>query len=254
MSAHDEEEPGERVPRARAAPVFRLAGLARLWWRSIRSKGRGYPAFESYAGSQAVAFVRGRAGIAGTAVLDLGSGHGSYGEQLAAAGARVFSVDLEPHGGSRVVRGNALRLPFRDASFDGVMCSNVLEHAGEPKHLLSEMARVLRPSGWAYVSWTNWFSPWGGHEYSPWHYFGVWAAKGLGRFLRWGPRVNVPGESLFPVHVGQVLRLVRADRRFLVRFAGPRYWPSLTFIVRVPFLREVATWNCLLFLERSSST
>ena len=26
---------------------------------------------------------------------------------------------------------------------------------------------MLRPGGWAYMSWTNWYSPWGGHDMSP---------------------------------------------------------------------------------------
>jgi arabinofuranan 3-O-arabinosyltransferase len=31
----------------------------------------------------------------------------------------------------------------------------------------------------------------------------------------------------------------------------PRYYPSQRWIVRVPGLREVAMWNCVLILERN---
>jgi len=37
-------------------------------------------------------------------------------------------------------------LPFKEASFDSVVLDNVLEHLAEPKPLLAEIHRVLRPS------------------------------------------------------------------------------------------------------------
>ncbi len=39
------------------------------------------------------------------------------------------------------------RLPFEDASFDSILCADVLEHTPEPANLVAEMARVLRPGG-----------------------------------------------------------------------------------------------------------
>lgn len=44
-----------------------------------------------------------------------------------------------------VADGN--KLPFPDASFDFVMSNSVLHHLEEPRHLLSEMARLAKPSG-----------------------------------------------------------------------------------------------------------
>jgi SAM-dependent methyltransferase len=232
-------------------------GLRRLWtfgrlgWATLRTKGRAYPELEGFGARDAAGFVAARARVSGARILDIGSGHGSYQAAFEERGGRVTLVDLVPRGGTRVVRGDAQRLPFRPGSFDGVVCSNVLEHLPSPARALAEIAAVLRPGGWAYVSWTNWYSPLGGHEFSPWHFLGVRAARAIGRWIRLRPPVNVPGQGLFPVHVGPTLRLVRRPGSpFLVRAAVPRYWPSQTWILHVPVLRELATWNCLLLLER----
>lgn len=50
------------------------------------------------------------------------------------------------------VFADAARLPFSDGIFDAVACLEVLEHVRAPDKVLSEIARVLRPGGMAYVS------------------------------------------------------------------------------------------------------
>jgi ubiquinone/menaquinone biosynthesis C-methylase UbiE len=45
------------------------------------------------------------------------------------------------------VRGDAVRLPFRDASFDAVCCFAALHLFAEPLVALDHMARVLTPGG-----------------------------------------------------------------------------------------------------------
>ncbi|HTZ99712.1 MAG TPA: class I SAM-dependent methyltransferase [Candidatus Aquilonibacter sp.] len=45
----------------------------------------------------------------------------------------------------QVADGN--KLPFPDATFDFVMSNSVLHHLQEPRHLLSEMARLAKPGG-----------------------------------------------------------------------------------------------------------
>lgn len=44
------------------------------------------------------------------------------------------------------------RLPFADASFDVVLCDNVVDHAEDPARIAREMARVLAPGGLLYFT------------------------------------------------------------------------------------------------------
>lgn len=46
-------------------------------------------------------------------------------------------------------------LPYDDAFFDCVCCSEVIEHVLSPDHLLRELHRVLKPSGYAVITTPN---------------------------------------------------------------------------------------------------
>ena len=43
-------------------------------------------------------------------------------------------------------------LPFRDGSFDVVLCDNVVDHAESPKKIVGELVRVLSPGGLLYFT------------------------------------------------------------------------------------------------------
>ena len=47
---------------------------------------------------------------------------------------------------------DGVRLPFNDGSFDGVICTQVLEHVQRPRELVAEIFRVIRPNGWFLLS------------------------------------------------------------------------------------------------------
>jgi SAM-dependent methyltransferase len=48
---------------------------------------------------------------------------------------------------ARTVAAHGEALPFADGSFDVVLCDNVVDHAESPAQIVSELARVLAPSG-----------------------------------------------------------------------------------------------------------
>jgi len=195
--------------------------------------------------------------VAGRRILDLGCGPGHYTRALRHAGARVMPVDLDPEelllpGGppGNAVVADGGRLPVPAAVFDGILCSNMLEHTPAPGAVLDEVARVVRPGGWAWLSWTNWYSPWGGHDLTPWHYLGARLGPAAQRRLVGRPLKHEPGRNLFPLHIGQMLRMVDAHAGLRLVDATPRYWPSQRWMLRVPGVREVAAWNCVLVIER----
>jgi SAM-dependent methyltransferase len=50
-------------------------------------------------------------------------------------------------GKEEIVAFDGVSIPFPDASFSTVLCTEVLEHAREPLKLISEIERVLKPGG-----------------------------------------------------------------------------------------------------------
>ena len=86
---------------------------------------------------------------------------------------------------------------------------------------------------------------------SPWHYLGSgYAERRYVRRHRREPKHRL-GVTLFPVHIGPVLRALRARPDVQLVDARPRYYPRwCRLLVRLPGLREVATWNLLLIMRR----
>ena len=143
-------------------------------------------------------------------------------------------------------------LPVRDGGADVCVSSNVLEHVRDPRGLIEEMVRATKPGGVIYLSFTNWYSPWGGHEMSPWHYLGAGTAER--RYVRKHGKLpkNRVGSSLFPVHIGSVLKMMRERADVEVLSARPRYYPAwCRVLLHLPVVREVVTWNLLLILRRT---
>jgi hypothetical protein len=65
------------------------------------------------------------------------------------------------------------------------------------------------------------------------------------------PERNPPFDGLWPTYIGRTLADVRSRSSLRVLDAVPRYYPSQRWMLRVPGLREVATWNCLILVERT---
>ena len=115
---------------------------------------------------------------AGHHFLDIGAGAGRHSYEAARRGAHVVALDYDPGDlldvavmlgamveageapvdiGLMVMRGNALSLPFPDASFDRIVVSEVLEHIGDDAGVLAEIHRVLKPGGIMAATVPSWF-------------------------------------------------------------------------------------------------
>lgn len=113
-------------------------------------------------------------GYRGRSVLDVGCGAGVDLARFAKAGAEVTGVDLTPaaialardnfsqqglKGTFEVADGE--QLPFPDSSFDLVFAHGVAQYTANPRRLVDECRRVLKPGGEAIVqvynrlSWLN---------------------------------------------------------------------------------------------------
>lgn len=87
-------------------------------------------------------FIKGRA-------LDIGCGLRPYARYLEAR--RCVGIDIlaevQPD-----IRAYCDQLPFKDGSFDSVICTEVLEHVAQPRSCLAGINKVLKKGGFVYIT------------------------------------------------------------------------------------------------------
>jgi len=267
---------------AGSSPAIPTQGLARL-----RGLARVFPleqsdpdTFYRTVAHDTMAQIAQYTDVSGQLVLDIGGGGGYFSEAFGARGAQCILVEPDATDGAApapldpdnltseerhriaiwpgrlapgvTLAGDGYQLPFPDGVADLTFSSNVLEHVADPERLVREMIRVTRPGGLLYVSFTVWWSPWGGHETAPWHLLGGARAARRYEAKTGRPPKNLYGTSMFACHVGPTLKMVdRLHDDVVVVKALPRYYPPwLYWVIRVPVLRELVTWNLLLILRR----
>lgn len=101
----------------------------------------------------------------GGRVLDLGAGPGAYTREISSRGLRCVGADYSHNvllaarrrGGQPYVQADAYHLPFRNGTFDAVVCIGVLQSLEKAADALGEMARVLSPGGWLFLDGLNRF-------------------------------------------------------------------------------------------------
>lgn len=246
------------------APTFEpTLGRSRALFRAFGLEQTDPDHFYGLVAADSAAHVGHYAPLEGKLLLDVGGGPGYFADAFRKAGATYLALDADAgemslHGRSpergTTVLGSGMQLPFRTGSIDICFSSNVLEHVPEPWTMADEMVRVTRPGGTVFLSYTIWLSPHGGHETSPWHYLG--GRRALQRYERTKgkPPKNVYGESMYAVSAGGALRWAHA------KVAGgsvdlvdaiPRYHPKWAYwVVRVPGVREIVTWNLVLVMRK----
>lgn len=115
----------------------------------------------------------------GNLALDCGCGFGRHSLEFMRRGATVFSLDMDleslrktrwqlaslvrdgkAHGQARwfVHSGDALHLPFRDETFDRIICAEVMEHVPDDAQACRELVRVLKKDGLIAITVPTFFS------------------------------------------------------------------------------------------------
>jgi ubiquinone/menaquinone biosynthesis C-methylase UbiE len=129
-----------------------------LQWREMVS--RDPRKFNAYQQGRYDLVTRFFGDLKGKKILDLGGGDAALAYCLYKRGAQVVVIDNEPLGiemgkenfasknaHAEFLLGSAYELPFESDTFDGVVCSEVVEHLEQPERAVEEAARVLKPGG-----------------------------------------------------------------------------------------------------------
>ena len=113
-----------------------------------------------------------RGAAPGSIYLDVGCGAGTYTRWLDEQGLSVVGVDYSQpalrkamartRAGIPFCSADATRLPFQDASVDGILCLGVLQAMEASEPLVRELARVLRHGGMLWIDGLNY------HAFSGW--------------------------------------------------------------------------------------
>ena len=123
--------------------------------RARRSLGRSHHAIHSTVGH--LLSARGAAGT----LADVGCGTGDLWRTIGGRFTRYIGIDAVRYGGLpddtdfRPADLDSARLPIADGSVDVAAAIEVIEHLENPRALVRELARVVRPGGWIVVTTPN---------------------------------------------------------------------------------------------------
>lgn len=147
-----------------AAEIAKFDALASRWWDPA---GEFRPLHEI--NPLRLDYIRQRATLAGSRVVDIGCGGGILSESMAKLGASVTGVDMgegpltvarlhQAESGTNVeyLQTTAEDLASkRPGQFDVVTCLEMLEHVPSPPAVIAACAELLRPGGHLFFSTIN---------------------------------------------------------------------------------------------------
>ncbi len=147
-----------------AAEIAKFDALAARWWDPV---GEFRPLHQI--NPLRLDYIRQRAPLAGSRVLDIGCGGGILAESMAAQGAEVTGIDMA-EGPLAVARlhlaesGHSVDYRHSTAEafaaqhageFDVVTCLEMLEHVPDPGQVVSACAELVKPGGSVFFSTIN---------------------------------------------------------------------------------------------------
>lgn len=89
------------------------------------------------------------------ALLDVGAGRSRRYQKICTQVTKYTTMDIDAKGEPDVV-ASIEAMPFPDAHFDSVLCTQVLEHVPHPHIAMKEISRVLKPGGYCLLTVPQW--------------------------------------------------------------------------------------------------
>ncbi len=88
-------------------------------------------------------------------LLDVGAGRSRRYQKICTQVTQYTTMDIDEKGGPDVV-GSIEAMPFPDAHFDSILCTQVLEHVPHPHIAMKEISRVLKSGGYCLLTVPQW--------------------------------------------------------------------------------------------------
>ena len=195
----------------------------------------------------------------GMNVLEIGCGEGGNLLPLARMGCRVTGVDLasgkidnaraffaEAGAEGTFISSDIFQVKELEATFDLIICHDVLEHIGDKRRFLADLKKYLKPGGLVFMAFPAWQMPFGGHQ----------------QICRSRVLSHLPFFHLLPIELFE--RLVRQEQIEIVDrrlwFINPHYevkfglrprilWPLIS---KVPYVRDFFSTSCFYMLKLPS--
>lgn len=156
-------------------------------------------------------------------MLDVGAGLKPYAPVYSRYFSECISIDVpySLHDLDVDFYGPADNLPFEDATYDCVLCTEVLEHLPDPLAAMREISRVLKPGGHAFVTTPFLVSlhemPYDFYRYTP------SALKDMAE------KTGLTTVSIEPK--GEYLGVALS----MIQFPITKFWHMLSRLTRIPF-------------------
>jgi 2-polyprenyl-6-hydroxyphenyl methylase/3-demethylubiquinone-9 3-methyltransferase len=146
------------------AEIAKFDALASRWWDP---EGEFRPLHQI--NPLRLDYIRQRANLPGSKVLDVGCGGGILAESMAGKGAKVTGIDMaeKPLGVARLHQAESgTNVEYRQSTaealadecagaFDVVTCLEMLEHVPSPQNVIAACARLVKPGGDVFFSTIN---------------------------------------------------------------------------------------------------
>lgn len=185
-------------------------------------------------------------------VLDVGCGQSPYRHLLAKNtiyfGIDIFAADKQfDYRNSEMTPFNGVDIPFEDKMFDGVICTEVLEHVEHFQKLVDEMYRVMKPGSVVIVT-----VPWSARfHYIPYDFY-RYTPSALKIMFNKFSKIEVVNRGSDISNIGNKLVVMWFRNIFPVRkweFIFAPFW-----ILALPILGAVALVSHISIILRLGST